>query len=30
MQEAAASNYYIFSIILFIACRDITTALMKK
>lgn len=30
MQEAAASNYYIFSIILFIACRAITTALMKK
>lgn len=30
MQEAAASNYYIFSIVLFIACRAITTALMKK
>lgn len=30
MQEAAAANYYIFSIILFIVCRAITTALMKK
>lgn len=30
MQEAEASNYYIFSIILFIICRAITTALMKK
>lgn len=30
MQEAAAANYYIFSIVLFIACRAATTALMKK
>lgn len=30
MQEAAAANYYLFSIILFIVCRAITTALMKK
>jgi FHS family L-fucose permease-like MFS transporter len=30
MQEASAANYYIFSIILFIVCRALTTALMKK
>ncbi len=30
MQEAAAATYYLYSIVLFIACRAITTALMKK
>lgn len=29
-QEASAANYYLCSIVLFIMCRAITTALMKK